>query len=221
MSELITEYKKSISDKNKAKLTIALGSISVIAFFSLIAINSAKSFASKAAPEISKEVSHLVLANSDRYVAEIQKSGVRILPAYSKNLELSLKQEWPNIEKEVSKEMEDLNAFAQEKYPKLREELFKIALSQEEVLERELNKILGEEKSEKIVNSYSLAALDAYKSFVKNNFSQHQKQGLKVFNSLSKLVEVEPDVSDNVSLNESIGLAMQTIGKELTSLGRQ
>jgi len=220
MSELITKYKKSISDKNKAKLVIALGSVSIVAFFSLIAINSAKSFASIAVPEISKEVSNLVLANSDRYIQEVQKSGVRILPAYTKNLESSLKDEWPIIEKEISKEMTDLNTFAQDKYPALKQELFNIAFSQEEVLEKELNKVLGKEKSEEIVNSYSLAALDAYKTFIESNFSKHQQQSFKIVNSLSKLVEAEPDVPSNVSLNESIGLSMQIIGKELVSLGR-
>ena len=220
MSDLINEYKQSISDKNRAKMVIALSSVCLIAFFSLIGINSAKSFAKNAVPEISQKVSNLVLANSDQYLEVAKKSSSNILPIYTANLQEALEKEWPIIEKEIAKEMNDLNSFAQQKYPKLKQELFEMALSQEETLEKELNKILSKEKSEEISNSYSLAALNAYKSFVKSNFSKHEKQAVEIANSLGSVVHSEPDVPENVSLNEVIGLSMQVIGKELVSVGR-
>ncbi len=217
MADLINEYKQSISDKNKAKIVIALSSVCIIAFFTLIAISSAKSFAKNAVPEISQKVSNLVLANSDRYLEDVKKSSSNILPIYTANLQEALTNEWPVIEEEISKEMTDLNSFAQGKYPQIKKELFDIALSQEETLEKELNKILSKESSENISNSYTLAALNAYKSFVKSNFSKHQKQALKIANSLGDVIESEPDVSEKVSLNEAIGLSMQVVGEELIS----
>lgn len=220
MPDLINEYKQSISDKNKAKITIALSSVCIIAMFSLIGISSAKSFAKNAVPDISQKVSNLVLSNSDRYLAEVKKSGSNILPVYSKNLQQAMIKEWPSIEKQIAKEMNDLNSFAQDKYPELKQELFAIALSQEETLEKELKKVLSIESSEEIVNSYSQAALSAYGSFVESNFSQHQKEASKIINSLESVVSSEPDVPENVSLNEVIGLSMQIVGKELVSVGR-
>ena len=113
MSDLINEYKQSITDKNKAKIVIALSSVCIIAFFTLIAINSAKSFAKNAVPEISEKVSTLVLANSDRYLEDVKKSSSNILPIYAASFQDALGNEWPVIEEEISKEMTELNSFAQ------------------------------------------------------------------------------------------------------------
>lgn len=219
--QLIEDFRKSLADKNRAKLVIAGLVVTTIIAFTFISWNSFNSFLVSAVPEVSSLLAQQVSENSGLYAADLNRSAAKVLPVYSSQLQTTLKKEWPTIEKAGEAELLALNEYAQQHWPEIKNDLAKIAKDQESTIQQELEKVLGQGQGEKIATTYSEAALNEYKKFEKANFTEHGEVGRSIGANLYKVLEKEPDVPSDVDMHEAFGLALEVLGLELQELGKK
>ena len=219
--QLIDDYRKSVSAKNRARFAITSLILTTVLVFTFIAWKSLQGFLVSAVPEVSNLVAARVSGNSDLYLSYINRSANKVYPAYSSQMQKILKKEWPTIEKAGQSELVALNQYAQKRWPDFEKELANVATSQESTIQHELDKVLGNGNGEKIAESYSQAALNSYKEFERVNFSQHSKVGSSIGANLYQVIEREPDVTADADIHLAFGLALEVLGMELQELGKK
>ena len=220
-NKLIEEFKNSVAQKNRARIAIGGLILTTVVLFSFVAWKSLNGFLDSGVPEISNLLISRLTKNSDNYLQQVNSSASKVAPVYSREMQSALEKEWPNIEKAGEAELVALNKYTQNKWPEIQSNLSKIADDQNKVIKEELSKVLGQEQSEQIVESYTLAALDNFNNVIKSSFAQHTATGHSVGENLSKIVEREPDVNSDVDMNEAVGLSLEVLGSELQEIGKK
>jgi hypothetical protein len=128
--------------------------------------------------------------------------------------------ERPRFEALVAGELEHMRADLDNKWPQFLIELDKLEAAQSEVLQSELAKILPEEKAEAIAFQYSDRFRDITKQQLSIHFKEHIEVGNEVGKSLYALSQSEPDIPDEIDVNELLGVTFELIGKELQILAK-
>lgn len=219
--QLIEDFRKSVAEKNKAKLSIMGLVLLTVCFFTFIGWASFNSFIESAVPEISTLLTKRLSTKTDNYIGQVQGAATRVLPVYEAQFQKTLEAEWPKIQQAGHNELEALNKYSQAKWPSIERELQKVAVDQQAVIRSELELTLGKDKGEQIATAYTNAALNQYNNFIEHNFAEHAAHGTAVGINLRKIVEREPEINPNVDMNEAFGLAIEVLGLEWQQLAKK
>lgn len=219
-SELISVLDQKRKQLRWAKLGIAGSIVMTLALVGLVYTSSVKTFLNQGIEETlvkaTPQLVELVPSLHQQALAKVRQ----VQPVFTSEWDRVYALERPNYEVLVANELELMKNDLEQKWPEFLLELEKLEASQSEILNSELAKILPKDKAESIALDYTNRFRDLSRQQLTLHFREHIAVGGELGKSLYALSQSEPDIPEDIDVNELIGITFELIGKEFQLLAK-
>jgi len=214
-AEIIATYRAAERAQARARRSVTLIVIGVIAIHAGILVSTAVEFSNHRLPEFAAALSTEAANLTPRLVGDMRGLVNRLYPHYQEVFQQMFERDWATIEAKAQEEMRQLDQYAQQEWPKIEAGIVDVALTSEEVLQEELSRYISQEDARRIGVAYGVALEGKYNELLTSTFRDHVNVSREIGENLQRLMEAEPTLDESVSIHEATGLMLELMGVEM------
>ncbi len=212
---LINRYRAAQKRRNRARGTVGLISLLIIAVYISLMWLTFSDFRYNRLPEFGAELSAEAAEFMPGLAEEASQMTERLVPFYINTFAASFSGKEAEFREVISLEFKELETNAQRSWGKIEEANAQLAIDQEEAMFQALSEFITDEDIAKISEAYRKALDENLESIFSQYLSEHILVGERILTNLEEISTIETGVpSDNTQyilgmLMELLGLQMQ------------
>lgn len=213
--QMIQEYRQAVRQGVTARWVVIVLLIGVVLFNVRSVHNDAKDFLANGWEEFGDALTTELANTAPLWKEQAAGMAERVVPVYADAISTSFEQQSPALEREMRRELAQLEAHAQARWPEIERAVADLAISQEEIIRDGLNSVLTEGEAENVSEMYGEALIGEMNSLLQGRLMAHVDVSREIGENLHTMLAAAPAQPGPVDRQELLGVMLELAGLQL------
>jgi len=213
--ELIDRFREAQRARAAARRATSLLILGAVAVYGTLIWATFLDFRNNRLPQLSQALAREAAARAPGLAGEARGMLNRLHPHYVDSLREVMERDWGKLRYEALAQADELDAYAQDRWPRMQEGIARLAATAENVSREELSRVLPMEQARQLGLAYGEALHRHYDRLLSDVSFDHTVLALEIGENLESLIATEPDIEPRADCREAVGILLELAGVEL------
>ncbi len=213
--ELMAAYKRSEKQRAVTRRIVTLLLLAVIGTFIWQMWRTIRDFTDNRLPDFAAALGQEAVFLAPGATDKLRETANRIYPVYVAAFQRMIERDTPKLRAQATVEMGKLDAYAQQRWPALQENILDTLSSTTNIIADKLNTMIPAQDVDRVILAYGEAIHGQYGKTIVDPFQEHVELVEDIGRLLHELPSKEPDIAPPVKLQPALGMMLNLIGSEL------